>query len=226
MVLELFALTVILGSLTTQKTVTEIIQPPQLYSPLIEIKEEAQPASSPQVLSATTIVLPSPSPFFSSSPSATPIPTAIIIIPTQKPSPIPTTTPSPTNTATPTSSPTAKPSVTASPTPLSTPTPTVLKTKVTSTELESYFTKYSDQYKIDKELLKRIAKCESGFNPNAKNLSYLGLYQFSESTWSSQRKRMGLNSDITLRTNAEESIKTAAHMIANGGQNAWPNCSH
>jgi hypothetical protein len=224
MVLELFAFTFILGSITTQKTVTEIIQPPQLYSPIIEVKEAAKSTPNPQVLSAVSIVFPSPSPTFSSSPSATPIPTGVI--PTAMPSSIPTTTPFPTSTATPTASPTAKPSNTPSPSPSSTPAPIVLQTKVTSTELETFFTKYSDQYKVDKELLKRIAKCESGFNPNAKNLSYLGLYQFSESTWSSQRKKMGLSSDITLRTNAEESIKTAAHMIANGGQNAWPNCLH
>jgi soluble lytic murein transglycosylase-like protein len=84
---------------------------------------------------------------------------------------------------------------------------------------------YSDQYHVDENELKKIAQCESGFNPNSNNSGlYLGMFQFAASSWSSARSRMGLDPNPDLRTNAEESIKTAAYMIANGGINAWPNC--
>ncbi len=130
---------------------------------------------------------------------------------TPSPTPIPTATPTPLPTATPTPIPTATP----------TPTPTPI---ITSSDLEQLFQKYSDSYHVDRELLKRIAACESGFNSNASFLDYTGMFQFSTESWTLTRQSMNEDSNPDLRRNAEEAIKTAAFKIANGGQNAWPNC--
>lgn len=112
---------------------------------------------------------------------------------------------------------------TAAPEPTDVPTPQ--PTIAVAVDLESLFDKYSAEYGADKELLKKIAKCESGFNPNSNNSGmYLGMYQFASSTWVANRNRMGLDSNPELRTNAEEAIRTAAYMIAGGGKGHWPNC--
>jgi len=129
-----------------------------------------------------------------------------------------------------TSTPTITPSPTATPTPIqSGPTPTPMPTPtpiiITSTTLDELFTKYSSEYSVDKELMKRIAYCESQLNPQASTSQYAGLYQFSESLWISTRTLMGQNSDPDLRFNAEESIRTAAFMISQNHLYIWPNCN-
>jgi len=126
----------------------------------------------------------------------------------------PTITPSQTQTPTPSPIPTV--------TPTSTPTPQ--PTIAVVSDLESLFSKYAAMYHIDKELLKKIARCESGFNTNAINNIYTGMFQFAERTWISVRNAMGLDSNPDLRKNAEEAIKTSAYMLSRGQQNAWPNC--
>jgi soluble lytic murein transglycosylase-like protein len=115
----------------------------------------------------------------------------------------------------------AIPTATPEPTALPTPAPT----NPPAPELEAMFDKYSSEYGADKELMKKIARCESGFNTTSNNSGmYLGMYQFSSSTWSANRNRMGLDPNPDLRTNPEEAIRTAAYMISKGGQGHWPNC--
>lgn len=185
------------------------------------------------------------------APAISPAPTPMIILtptPTTLPStvkfklqsvevPQPTETPKPTQTikevkaaqtqqtqiaVTPT--PTALPTIvpTAIPTPTATPQPQ--PAVAVPADLEPFFDKYSAEYSVDKEDLKRIAKCEAGFNPNADTGLYAGMYQFAAETWISTRSAMGLDTNPDLRKNAEESIKTAAFKIKNGGRGAWPNC--
>jgi len=91
-------------------------------------------------------------------------------------------------------------------------------------DLSTLFSKYSQEYGVDQELLMRIARCESGFNPGAVNGFYGGLYQFTPQACASTRGAMGLDINPELRFNPEEAIKTAAFKIACGGINAWPNC--
>lgn len=130
-------------------------------------------------------------------------------------------TPSPSVESTPTPSP-ATPIPTATPTPTPTPTPGPV---VAPVSLDPLFIKYSDEYSVNNELLKRIAKCESGFNPNAKANGYQGLFQFSETLWIQTRNLIGLNPDPNLRFSAEESIRTAAFMLSQNHLGIWPNCS-
>lgn len=133
---------------------------------------------------------------------------------------ITTPTPTPTPTITPSHTPTPIP-----PTPTETPTPTPIPIIIAPANLDELFTKYSSEYSVDKELMKRIAHCESGLNPAAANNLYAGLYQFSESLWTSTRTLMGQNSDPGLRFNAEEAIRTAAFMISQNHLGIWPNCN-
>lgn len=144
--------------------------------------------------------------------------------------PTPTVTPTPAKSEThvaaaPTQEPVAAaPTVTPTAIPSPTATPTPQATVAAPAELDPFFDKYASEYGIDKEDLKRIAKCEAGFNSQADTGLYAGMYQFHAQTWASTRNTMGLDPNPDLRKNAEESIKTAAFKIKNGGRGAWPNC--
>lgn len=138
------------------------------------------------------------------------------------PTPTPTSTPTPLPTLT--STPTPTPTLTPTPTITPTPTPTSTPTPMPVTSFETYFDQYSNQYQISKDLLKKIAFCESGAHPGAANGIYGGMYQFSEETWKSTRQMMGLDPDPNLRFGAKESIETAAFKISRNGTTAWSNC--
>jgi beta-N-acetylhexosaminidase len=111
------------------------------------------------------------------------------------------------------------------PTPTFTPSPTPRPISVYTGDLENLFIKYSNQYSVSRDLLKKIADCESHFHSNSVNGPYGGMYQFHEGTWINVRKMMNENTDPSLRFNAEEAIKTAAFKISVGGVGSWPNCS-
>ena len=123
-----------------------------------------------------------------------------------------------------TPTPTATPSPTLTPTPTATPSPTLAPIIILPKDLDDLFTRYSNEYSVDKELLKRIANCESSLNPNVSTNLYAGLFQFAEPIWIQTRTLMGQNPDTNLRFNAEESIRTAAFMISQGHLGIWPNC--
>jgi len=106
-------------------------------------------------------------------------------------------------------------SKTASPSPIPQP--------VTSSN--DLYEKYGIQYNVKPETLREIAWCESQFRADAVNGPYAGLFQFSSGTWVTTRVAMGLDSNPDLRFNADESIKTAAFKISQGGLSLWPNCS-
>jgi hypothetical protein len=110
-------------------------------------------------------------------------------------------------------------------TPKPTPTPTVTPIRLSAQELEELFTRYANKESINPEKLKRIALCESGFNPYASNGVYGGMFQFSVSSWISTRHAMNLNTNPDFRFIPEEAIKTAAFKIATEGIYAWPECS-
>lgn len=152
------------------------------------------------------------------------------LTPTSTPSPSvkPSATPSPEVLAAIDDLSTPKPTVrpTKSPTPIPTPEPTPKPHLIAPVHLEPFFTKYSEVYNADKQLLIRIAKCESGFNATSKApAGYSGMFQFGERSWTSVRSEMALDTNPELRFNAEESIRTAAYMVSKGRQNAWPNCN-
>lgn len=111
--------------------------------------------------------------------------------------------------------------------PASTPKPVAPKpVALEPSALDSLFEKYGAEYGLSPTMLKHIAKCESGLRPEALSTNglYGGLFQFVSSTWSSNRKAMGLDPDPALRFNAEEAIKTAAFKMSRDGVGAWPVC--
>ena len=85
--------------------------------------------------------------------------------------------------------------------------------------------KYADMYKVNKDMMVHVARCESGFRANAVNGPYAGIYQFLASTWKSNRAAMGQDTNPELRFNADEAIKTAAFKMSRDGFSAWPDCS-
>jgi hypothetical protein len=141
-----------------------------------------------------------------------------------------TATPEPT--VVPTKKPVATVSPTASPTPSPIPSPTVTPIPGPTTtpdvwspaELEPLFIKYANEYGVDKNVLERLANCESHFNPEASYGPYVGMFQFDANTWVKYRQMMGADTNLELRKNVEESIRTAAFVIAQGGIGLWPRC--
>jgi len=134
--------------------------------------------------------------------------------------PAPTVSSTPIPTEIPTPSPTPKPTSIPKPS----PTPTLKPTPVSSEQLDNWFTIYSNHYSVERDRLYSIAYCESKLNPNVRYGDYAGLFQFSQSTWRSTRKEMGLDGNPDLRFNPEEAIKTAAFKISTGGLYSWKNC--
>ncbi len=128
----------------------------------------------------------------------------------------------PTPTATPQVTPT--PTTTPKATPKATPKPTMAPV-VAHADIESLFQQHASTHGVDAEIMKKIAQCESGMRPEATNGPYGGMFQFVSSTWVSNRRAMGKDTDPNLRFNAAEAIETAAFKMGRDGYGAWPACS-
>lgn len=197
---------------------------PKPVSTVVQTKVVNASPTTPPTREPTMLLTAKPTPRLSPAVGST---TKIFALAITVPTPTTPAVITPTVTPLPTSMPTVTPLPTAvpSPTPLpATPTPTMQPTFPPTTDLDTLFSRYSDLYHADKETLRKIAKCESGFNSQAVNGPYLGMFQFASQTWLTNRGRMGLDGNPDLRTNPEEAIKTAAFMIGNGGANAWAGC--
>lgn len=130
---------------------------------------------------------------------------------------------------TPSSSPEITPELTPIPTPRVTATPKPTPSPVpqptfSSQQINEFISRFSSQYNVSPDILRYIALCESGFNPQAVKLSYAGLYQFGPVTWKNIRKEMGEDTDINLRFNAEEAVQTAAYTLHVNNAGIWPHC--
>lgn len=126
---------------------------------------------------------------------------------------------------------TPKPVPSPTPTPVVTPKPEAKVEVASYTESTSnfdvvqYIIKYAQEYEVNVEMMIKIAECESGYNENAVNGPFAGIYQFLASTWTSNRNAMGLDPNPDLRFNAEEAARTAAFKMSRDGFGAWPACS-
>lgn len=129
-------------------------------------------------------------------------------------------------TPSPTPSPTPEPTKTPKPTPSPTPSPTPIPQSVfSSEEIHGFIERFAGQYGVDPNVLRHLAVCESGFNPLATKLNYVGLFQFSPNTWIKYRQLMGEDVDIDLRLNAEEAVQTAAYAYSLNHDSIWRNCA-
>jgi hypothetical protein len=218
--------------LTTPRRIVE----PEVLAAEVQVEGEEADFASDVEISSIDYHLPMPilGPF--EDEIATPVPMQDSIVPTESglqndiiktSEPAPTLTPEPTQDSTPEAHEVSQlqndpPSPLASEGQAPRPTPDVWS----PAELEPIFAQYAGQYGVDKNLLERIANCESHFNPNASGNggAYLGMFQFSASTWINNRNLMGMDPSPELRTNAEESIRTAAFLMSRAGDAPWPAC--
>lgn len=137
-----------------------------------------------------------------------------------------TPAPEPTLTPTPSQRPTPRPTRIPTPRPTKIPTPTSVPQPIfTSEQIYHLIDQYAGQYHVDPNVLRRIAVCETGFNPKSTNHIYAGLFQYDAPTWKSFRKLQGLDQDPNLRFNAEEAIRTTAYLLSQNRAYLWPNCA-
>lgn len=83
---------------------------------------------------------------------------------------------------------------------------------------------YAGEKGVSADVIRHLAICESGFNPNAKNGIYAGMFQYDAPTWSSFRKIMGEDADPDLRYNAKEAVRTTVYLVSLNKLYLWPNC--
>lgn len=88
-------------------------------------------------------------------------------------------------------------------------------------DIQSIIISKAHDLHIDPDLLLRIAKCESGFHPDAKNKvsTASGIFQFLDSTFFSQAQAAGLPTDN--KNDPEIQAELAATMISKGGLSHW-----
>lgn len=90
-----------------------------------------------------------------------------------------------------------------------------------STELRGLINKYADHYEVPRTLVHRIVQRESGYNPTARNGSYMGLMQIDPRTAST----MGFSGSSRELLDAETNLKYAvkylrgAWLCADGNEN-------
>lgn len=81
---------------------------------------------------------------------------------------------------------------------------------------------YGDTYGVDYNSMAKIARCESSFNPSITGPTEDGgILQFVPGTWIETRRRMGLDTDLDLRYDLEENVKTGAYKMSRDGFGAW-----
>lgn len=97
------------------------------------------------------------------------------------------------------------------------------KPKIPTNPHQGAVDQYAKQYGVDPDFMNCILFKESSFNPSARNKhsSATGMAQFIKSTWTSFRTRMGEDTNLDLRLDARESIKTLAWALSKGYKNHW-----
>jgi soluble lytic murein transglycosylase-like protein len=104
-------------------------------------------------------------------------------------------------------------------------TASVLEVQITLPKptVEDLIVKYSKQYGVSTVTALRVAKCESGYDPYAKNQnsSATGVFQFISGTWLSVVKMRGQEYTLEDRKDAEKNIDNALWLAAKEGWGHW-----
>jgi hypothetical protein len=103
--------------------------------------------------------------------------------------------------------------------PVATPKPLAVSS-YGSGDIQSIIVAAADRFGVDSSWLLRVAKCESGFNPNAYNASGAsGLFQFMPATFAANSVRAGFGGASIWDPVA--SANTAAYMFSVGQSRQW-----
>ena len=78
-----------------------------------------------------------------------------------------------------------------------------------SAELDALMARYADHYDIPEELVRRVAKRESTFNPKARNGPYWGLMQIRHDT----ARSMGYKGDAAGLLDADTNLRYAVKYL-------------
>jgi hypothetical protein len=93
-------------------------------------------------------------------------------------------------------------------------------------EVDRAITEAAAEFGVDEGVMRRIARCESRFDPFASNGPYQGLYQQSTQYWDGRvadfnaHVRPGVSGNIH---HPFDNARVSARMMTQGG-NHWPNC--
>lgn len=90
-----------------------------------------------------------------------------------------------------------------------------------SEELDQLIKVYADYYQVPEELVRRVAKRESTFNPRARNGIYMGLMQISPATARGMGYRGAPAGLLDAETNLKYSVRylRGAYVVARGNHN-------
>lgn len=97
----------------------------------------------------------------------------------------------------------------------------MVATPILATSIPDLFTKYSTQYGISEQLIKKVANCESSFSPKAINHSdnSQGLMQFQPQTFYTYAKKISIANPSIW--NADQQVHVAAYMFSIGQGKQW-----
>jgi hypothetical protein len=112
--------------------------------------------------------------------------------------------------------------LTPAPTPAVTPAPRQAEAFVPAT-----IVKWANHYGVNPDWLLRIARCESGYNPLARNRSYtagihgnpVGLFQHVEGYWPARAAAYGVPGASIFDANAQ--ARVTAGMFRDGQAHLW-----
>ncbi len=94
-------------------------------------------------------------------------------------------------------------------------------------EVDRAITEAAREFRLNEGKFRRVARCESGFNPFNSPGSYFGLMQHSKSEWSGRVRafNQGYDPDVLGNPHAPfDNARVAAWMIHNDGWGPWPEC--
>lgn len=113
-----------------------------------------------------------------------------------------------------------KPIVTTPP-----PKPVVAPVAQPQGDVQSIIVKWANFYGVSSDLLLRIARCESTFNPSAVNRNYFagggnpsGLFQFLPETFNRYSSKAGFSGNVF---NPDDNAHAAAYAFSHGGAGEW-----